>query len=72
MNTKDYIELEDKYGTNNYKPLDVVLTEGKGVWVWDVEGKKYLDCLSAYSALNQGHCHPQSSRRCSNRHKNLP
>lgn len=58
MNTKDYIELEDKYGTNNYKPLDVVLTEGKGVWVWDVEGKKYLDCLSAYSALNQGHCHP--------------
>lgn len=58
MNTKDYIELEDKYGANNYKPLDVVLTEGKGVWVWDVEGKKYLDCLSAYSALNQGHCHP--------------
>jgi len=59
MNTKDYIELEDKYGAKNYKPLDVVLTEGKGVWVWDVEGKKYLDCLSAYSALNQGHCHPQ-------------
>lgn len=58
MNTKEYIELEDKYGANNYKPLDVVLTEGKGVWVWDVEGKKYLDCLSAYSALNQGHCHP--------------
>jgi len=58
MNTKDYIELEDKYGAKNYKPLDVVLTEGKGVWVWDVEGKKYLDCLSAYSALNQGHCHP--------------
>jgi len=59
MNTKDYIELEDKYGAKNYKPLDVVLTEGKGVWVWDVEGKKYLDCLSAYSALNQGHCHPR-------------
>ena len=58
MNTKEYIELEDKYGAKNYKPLDVVLTEGKGVWVWDVEGKKYLDCLSAYSALNQGHCHP--------------
>jgi ornithine--oxo-acid transaminase len=58
MNTKEYIELEDKYGANNYKPLDVVLTEGKGVWVWDVEGKKYLDCLSAYSAVNQGHCHP--------------
>jgi ornithine--oxo-acid transaminase len=59
MNTKEYIELEDKYGAKNYKPLDVVLTEGKGVWVWDVEGKKYLDCLSAYSALNQGHCHPR-------------
>lgn len=58
MNTKDYIELEDKYGAHNYKPLSVVLSEGKGVWVWDVDGKKYLDCLSAYSALNQGHCHP--------------
>ena len=58
MNTQGYIELEDKYGAHNYKPLDVVLTEGKGVWVWDVEGKKYLDCLSAYSAVNQGHCHP--------------
>ena len=59
MNTKDYIELEDKYGAHNYKPLSVVLSEGKGVWVWDVEGKKYLDCLSAYSAVNQGHCHPR-------------
>ena len=58
MITKDYIELEDKYGAHNYKPLSVVLSEGKGVWVWDVEGKKYLDCLSAYSAVNQGHCHP--------------
>ncbi len=58
MITKDYIEIEDKYGAHNYKPLSVVLSEGKGVWVWDVEGKKYLDCLSAYSALNQGHCHP--------------
>ena len=58
MNTKEYIEIEDKYGAHNYKPLSVVLSEGKGVWVWDVEGKKYLDCLSAYSALNQGHCHP--------------
>ncbi len=58
MNTKEYIELEDKYGAHNYKPLSVVLSEGKGVWVWDVEGKKYLDCLSAYSAVNQGHCHP--------------
>jgi len=58
MNTKDYIEIEDQYGAHNYKPLSAVLSEGKGVWVWDVEGKKYLDCLSAYSALNQGHCHP--------------
>ena len=58
MNTKEYIEIEDKYGAHNYKPLSVVLSEGKGVWVWDVEGKKYLDCLSAYSAVNQGHCHP--------------
>lgn len=58
MLTKDYIEIEEKYGAHNYKPLSVVLSEGKGVWVWDVEGKKYLDCLSAYSALNQGHCHP--------------
>ncbi|NJM24149.1 MAG: aminotransferase class III-fold pyridoxal phosphate-dependent enzyme, partial [Richelia sp. SM1_7_0] len=54
-----YIELENQYGANNYHPLDVVITEGKGVWVWDTEGKKYLDCLSAYSALNQGHCHPK-------------
>ncbi len=59
MLTKDYIEIEDKYGAHNYKPLSVVLSEGKGVWVWDVEGKKYLDCLSAYSAVNQGHCHPR-------------
>ncbi|BAZ04470.1 ornithine--oxo-acid transaminase [Calothrix sp. NIES-3974] len=58
-NINYYIELENQYGANNYHPLDVVLTEGKGVWVWDTEGKKYLDCLSAYSALNQGHCHPR-------------
>ncbi len=58
MNTQDYIKLEDQYGAHNYKPLDVVLSEGKGCWVTDVDGKRYLDCLSAYSALNQGHCHP--------------
>ena len=52
------IELEDKYGAHNYHPLDVVINKGEGVWVYDVEGKKYLDCLSAYSALNQGHVHP--------------
>ncbi len=53
-----FIDLEEKYGAKNYHPLDVVLTKGEGVWVYDVEGNKYLDCLSAYSALNQGHNHP--------------
>ena len=58
MKHQDYIALEDKYGAHNYKPLDVVLKRGQGVWVWDVDDRKYLDCLSAYSAVNQGHCHP--------------
>ncbi|PKV51692.1 ornithine--oxo-acid transaminase [Aquimarina sp. MAR_2010_214] len=53
------IELEDKYGAHNYHPLPVVLNKGEGVYVWDVEGKKYYDFLSAYSAVNQGHCHPK-------------
>jgi len=57
--TKDYIDLENKYGARNYKPLDVVLSKGSGVWVEDVEGKKYMDFLAAYSAVNQGHCHPR-------------
>ncbi|MDB5418999.1 MAG: Ornithine/acetylornithine aminotransferase [Phenylobacterium sp.] len=57
--TADYIALEAQYGAKNYKPLDVVLTRGEGVYVWDVEGRRYLDCLSAYSAVNQGHCHPK-------------
>lgn len=57
--TQDYIDLETTYGADNYHPLDVVITKGQGVWVWDVEGNQYLDCLSAYSALNQGHCHPR-------------
>lgn len=55
----NFIEVENRLGAHNYKPLDVVLTKGKGVWVWDVDGKKYMDCLSAYSAVNQGHCHPE-------------
>ena len=59
MNTQGYLDLETQYGAHNYKPLDVVLNKGEGVWVWDVDGKKYLDCLSAYSAVNQGHCHPK-------------
>ncbi len=59
MLTKDYIELEEKYGAHNYHPLDVVIDKAKGIWVYDVEGNKYMDCLAAYSAVNQGHCHPR-------------
>jgi ornithine--oxo-acid transaminase len=59
MNSKDYIALEEQYGAHNYHPLDVVIERGAGVWVYDVDGKKYLDCLSAYSAVNQGHVHPK-------------
>ncbi|MCG8553171.1 MAG: ornithine--oxo-acid transaminase [Desulfobacterales bacterium] len=55
----NYIEIEKKLGAHNYKPLDVVLTRGEGIWVWDVDGNRYMDCLSAYSAVNQGHCHPR-------------
>ncbi len=57
-NAKHYMELEDRYGAHNYHPLPVVLSKGEGVFVWDVDGKKYYDFLSAYSAVNQGHCHP--------------
>jgi len=57
--TRDFIAVETEYGAKNYKPLDVVLTRGQGAYVWDVEGKRYLDCLAAYSAVNQGHCHPK-------------
>ena len=56
---QDFIQMEDKYGAHNYHPLPVVLTKGEGVFVWDTEGKKYYDFLSAYSAVNQGHCHPR-------------
>jgi ornithine--oxo-acid transaminase len=56
---RDFIEAENAFGASNYKPLDVVLCRGEGVWVWDVEGNRYLDCLSGYSAVNQGHCHPK-------------
>ncbi len=59
LTTADFIELEDHYGAHNYHPLDVVLTRGEGCWVWDVDGKKYLDFLASYSAVNQGHCHPK-------------
>jgi ornithine--oxo-acid transaminase len=59
MSTQDFIELEEKYGAHNYHPLDVVIDRAEGVWVYDIEGKRYLDCLAAYSAVNQGHCHPK-------------
>jgi ornithine--oxo-acid transaminase len=59
MKTSELIKKENQFGAKNYKPLDVVLSKGSGIWVWDVEGNKYLDCLSAYSAVNQGHCHPK-------------
>jgi len=55
----NYRKIEDQYGAKNYKPIDVLLSRGEGVWVWDTDGKRYLDCLSAYSAVNQGHCHPK-------------
>ncbi|MDX1583024.1 MAG: ornithine--oxo-acid transaminase [Thermoanaerobaculia bacterium] len=57
--SQELIALEDKYGANNYHPLDVVVSRAEGVWLWDVDGKKYMDFLAAYSAVNQGHCHPK-------------
>ena len=59
LRTQDFVELETQYGAHNYHPLDVVIERAEGVWVYDVEGKRYLDCLAAYSAVNQGHCHPK-------------
>jgi ornithine--oxo-acid transaminase len=59
MNSQEYIEIEEKFGAHNYDPLDVVIDHAEGVWVTDIEGNRYLDCLSAYSALNQGHVHPK-------------
>ena len=59
MQTREIIELEDKYGAHNYHPLDIIISKAEGVWVWDVEDKKYMDFLAAYSAVNQGHCHPR-------------
>jgi ornithine--oxo-acid transaminase len=57
--TEDYMALEDRYGAHNYHPLDVVIARAEGLWVWDVEGRKYMDFLASYSAVNQGHCHPK-------------
>ena len=59
MHTQDFVDLEEQYGAHNYHPLDVVVEHAEGVWVYDVDEKRYLDCLAAYSAVNQGHCHPK-------------
>ncbi len=59
LNPKQLVAVEAELGAHNYKPLDVVLSKGEGIWVWDADGKRYMDCLSAYSAVNQGHCHPK-------------
>ena len=72
MSAQEYIALEDQYNAHNYKPLDVVLARGEGIWVWDVEGNKYLDFLSAYSAVNQGHCHPRILNAMIEQAKKLP
>ena len=71
LTAADYIALEDKYGAHNYHPLPVVLERGEGVFVWDVDGKKYFDFLSAYSAVNQGHCHPKIVKALTDQAKKL-
>ena len=57
--TQELVDLENLYGANNYHPLDVIIERADGVWVYDIEGRRYLDCLAAYSAVNQVHCHPK-------------
>jgi len=71
MDTKFFVDMEDLYGAHNYHPLDVVISRAKGIWVWDVEGQKYLDFLSAYSAVNHGHCHPRIVKALENQAKLL-
>jgi ornithine--oxo-acid transaminase len=70
--SQELIALEDRYGAHNYHPLDVVLSRGEGVWVWDVEGNRYMDCLSAYSAVNQGHAHPRIRQALIEQAEKLP
>ena len=72
VSSRTLIQMENKYGARNYAPLDVVLTRGRGVWVWDVEGNRYLDCLASYGACNQGHCHPKILRAMIRQAKRLP
>jgi ornithine--oxo-acid transaminase len=71
MDSIELIGLEETYGAHNYQPLDVVLTRGQGIWLWDVDGNRYLDCLSSYSAVNQGHCHPRIMRTMIEQCQNL-
>jgi ornithine--oxo-acid transaminase len=71
MIAERYAELENLYGAHNYEPLDVVLERGEGVWVWDVEGHRYLDCLAGYSAVSQGHCHPRILKACTEQARRL-
>jgi len=71
MTSQELIQIEDQYGAHNYHPLDVVITRGEGIWVYDVEGKKYLDFLSAYSSINQGHCHPRLVKMLTQQSKKL-
>src|SRR6187397_1454187 len=59
LTAADILELEERHGAHNYHPLDIVIARGEGAWVWDLEGRRYLDFLAAYSAVNQGHCHPR-------------
>ena len=59
VNSQEYITLDERYAAHTYHPIEVVIERGEGAWVYDVEGRRYLDCLSAYSAVNQGHCHPR-------------
>jgi ornithine--oxo-acid transaminase len=71
MTSKDFIKMEDQYGAHNYHPLPVVLDKGEGIFMWDVEGKRYFDFLSAYSAVNQGHCHPKIVKALTDQAKTL-
>ena len=71
MNSKELIDLEDKYGAHNYHPLDVILAKGEGIWLYDLDGNKYLDFLSAYSSVNQGHCHPRLVKTLTEQAKKL-
>ena len=72
MSTQETIALEERFGAHNYHPLPVVLSKGEGVFLWDVDGKRYYDFLSAYSAVNQGHCHPRIVNALIEQANNLP